>query len=179
MIQSIINSISLQLQSDLPFATVNKTLILVKRGDKYIPITCNETPSICNTDSVNITQPKESDVLFIWFGQNNDRYLSKSRNDIEFESNISIYVWYNSKRISGSYCEIENCVLENVLKSITNAVEVNDINIDYSVSALRSFDMFEPLSYFPYGFFTIEISVKSNFNKNCEPCIIIENASNC
>lgn len=177
MTSNIINILKTALEAELPIGTrVIESMSLIKRKGELIPISCNNTPSTCRPDEVEPVGMNENDVIFIWFGAEGetiDTNLGRAHMN-EVTTTITMYVWYNGNRIAGNYCGIEDCVVRNVLKAILqSAVKITSLNVDYSVSALRNFQRFEPFAYFPYGFFSVNMEIKSPYNVNCEPCTII------
>lgn len=180
MVQEAITAIADSIQTQLPDARIIRAISLFKKrvgdGDyKYIPISCNETPSTCRPDLVEAVGMSANDVFFIWFGADIDRLdTTINSRTATVISSLVIYVWYNGERIDGVYCDIESCVVQNIIEAIGKAegVFASDIVVDYSANPLRDFETYEPFGYFPYGFFSIKLDVKTKLNK-CTPCSIL------
>ena len=183
IIAEITSKLNIQFPTDarvLPSIALMRKLNRVSGEYEYIPISCNETPSTCRPDLVELAGMSESDAIFIWFGAEGEtmKFTPIVRgNTYVNETTLTIYVWYNGNRIAGNYCDIEQCVLINVIEALNNVnkdiADIESVSVDYSLSAIRAFEAFEKFAYFPYGFFSVSLQIKSKINTRCTPCQII------
>lgn len=193
MMQEIINEITAKLNIQFPNDTrILPSIALMRKVNRangdidYIPISCNETPSTCRPELVEVAGMTNSDAIFIWFGAESESInftptvRGRTFNNI---STITIYVWYNGNKIAGNFCDIEQCVLINVITALNNAdkeiADIETVNVDYSLGAIRAFEAYEKFAYFPYGFFSVSLTIKNKINTICTPCTILTNNAPC
>ncbi len=187
MTHKIIAEITAKLNIQFPTDTrILPSIALMRKvnrttGDiEDIPISCNETPSTCRPDLVELAGMTNDDAIFIWFGSEGENITfsptvrGRTFNNV---TTLTIYVWYNGNKIAGNYCDIEQCVLTNVIDALSHVskeiADIESISVDYSLAAIRAFERYEKFAYFPYGFFSVSLTIKSTINTICKPCEII------
>ena len=149
---------------------------------KRMPVDCGVTHAQCESGKYTALMPDKKLKSVMYFEDNGVTLIGYDVKDFTFQSNLTLVVWLNQKKLGKTDCSVSALAIATILNTLPtsyfNSGIYTRIQITVESEQEKSPNIFSRYTYdeeklqflmYPYDYFALNISVKFTIPKACIP----------